>query len=887
MQHPTPISPETDPGGKARALMSLAETPERPAFPVPPFQVVAPQAFMEALSPSQRDALSQAATAEQAAEILRGLAPSPRWIAQELPRLRPMLGNPAAGLAVRSSAADEDGAGHSFAGQLDSFLHVSWDDVATRISDVWRSGYSPRIYAYRKQAGLDLPPPAPAVIIQAMIPAEAAGVAFSADPVSGSRSIAVVAAVRGTGEKLVSGEADGETYRVSQEGDILQGSDKAPASPSPPTLSGVHIKAVAALARRCAAHFGLPQDIEWALHDDKIWLLQSRPITSLAGRPDPDGAWQLWDNSNISESYNGVTTPLTFSFARQSYEAVYRQFVTILGVPQRRIDQGADVFPRMLGLIRGRVYYNMVNWYRVLAMLPGFAINRTFMEQMMGVKEPLPQEVMREFESAPAQIADYAELLSTIAGLIRSHWTLPKKVRAFYARLDAVLNAKSLPLSHMRLEQLASSFREIQSRLLTHWDAPLINDFFAMIYYGTLRKLCTSWCGDTDGTLQNNLVAASSEGAMISAEPARRIQEMARLAAAAEVESPGIVATLSGGNLAEIYWSLDHNIHSIMQLRHAFAQYLDKFGERCLEELKLESATLHDDPLMLYRAVGRLAGTAAMQRETQGPGPAALRTQAERRVEDALAHNPLRYRIFCYVLNQARARIRDRENLRFERTRVFGRARRIFVEIGKRLHAEGRLEAPRDIFYLTIEEIFSFIDGTAATTDLRGLIALRVKEFQQFRDSPPPADRFATRGAVYVGNAFDGPTATAAAPASTSANAASQRTGTGCCPGIVRAKVRVILSPRHAQIEVGEILVAPRTDPGWIMLFPSAAGLLVEHGSLLSHSAIVAREMGIPAIVSIPGLTSWLHTGDEVEFDGSTGRILLIRKTLHEAEAAT
>jgi pyruvate,water dikinase len=113
----------------------------------------------------------------------------------------------------------------------------------------------------------------------------------------------------------------------------------------------------------------------------------------------------------------------------------------------------------------------------------------------------------------------------------------------------------------------------------------------------------------------------------------------------------------------------------------------------------------------------------------------------------------------------------------------------------------------------------------------------------------------------------------------------AQRKGIGCCPGVVRGKVRVITDPRNARLEQGEILVAERTDPGWIMLFPAAKGVLVERGSLLSHSAIVAREMRIPAIVSVPGITSWLKNGDIVEFDGSTGVIRRISERTEETDA--
>ena len=143
-------------------------------------------------------------------------------------------------------------------------------------------------------------------------------------------------------------------------------------------------------------------------------------------------------------------------------------------------------------------------------------------------------------------------------------------------------------------------------------------------------------------------------------------------------------------------------------------------------------------------------------------------------------------------------------------------------------------------------------------------------------EKPAPADRFATRGAAHLGNNFRGPPGGAVPPAGDGLK------GTGCCPGVVRARARVIADPRSAVIEPGEILVAKRTDPGWIMLFPSAAGLLVEHGSLLSHSAIVAREMGIPAIVAISGVTDWVQSGEWLEMDGSTG---VVRKITVEAAA--
>jgi pyruvate,water dikinase len=228
------------------------------------------------------------------------------------------------------------------------------------------------------------------------------------------------------------------------------------------------------------------------------------------------------------------------------------------------------------------------------------------------------------------------------------------------------------------------------------------------------------------------------------------------------------------------------------------------------------------------------------------------------------------------VLREARARVRDRENLRFERTRLFGRVRRVFVELGRLYAAAGLLADPRDVFYLDLDEVLGAVDATVSCDDLAGLAAARRAAFARYAATPAPADRFLTHGLVLAGHDY-----TAAAPAAGAADAAASddvRRGIGCYPGEVTGRVRVVRDPRAAELVPGEILVAERTDPGWVMLFPAAAALLVERGSLLSHSAIVARELGLPAVVSVPGLTGWLATGDTVTLDGRTGVVTRVAR---------
>jgi pyruvate,water dikinase len=263
---------------------------------------------------------------------------------------------------------------------------------------------------------------------------------------------------------------------------------------------------------------------------------------------------------------------------------------------------------------------------------------------------------------------------------------------------------------------------------------------------------------------------------------------------------------------------------------------------------------------------------------SQPPDQAGRPQPAEWRLQEALAKHPLRHVIFTWVLWNARRLIRNRENLRFERTRLFGRARMIFVELGHRFYAHDRLDDPRDIFYLEVDETLSFVDGSSTTTDLKGLVKLRRTDFERYWATASPPSRFETHGIPYVdfGLAVAHSDLQTVSPNSNRDVTQSNRqtlTGLGCSPGRVRGQVRVVTDPKQVRLQPGEILVAKRTDPGWIMLFPAASGLLVEHGSLLSHSAIVSREMGLPAVVALEGVTRWLSDGDWVEFDGSTGEV--------------
>ncbi len=737
--------------------------------------------------------------------------------------------------AVRSSALVEDGANASYAGQFESRLFVPRDGVLEAIARVRASAGSDAARAYAGSSDIA----AMAVVVQRMVDGEAGGVAFGVDPVDGS-DVVVVTAAYGLTCGVVDGDLVVDTWRVERDGTIgtrtiaekdrmhvrAPGGTTAVAVDAPlrarPVLGDDAVIAIASLVRRIANAAGTPQDVEFTVRDGRLWALQARPVTAIAPARMPVA---IWDDSNIAESYGGVVGALTYSFARHAYAGAYRSFFRLVAVPRTTIDAHAETFEGLVGRIEGRMMYDLVHWYQMLALLPGYRLNRRLMEEMMGVREAMPVEVADAIarDCRRGRARDAAMLARTTFALTVAAARLPHEIARFHTHVAATL-AGAPELGRASLVELAREYRRLESALLDRWNVPIANDFFVMLSFGLLKRAAETWCGDA--SLAPALLTGS--GGMLSAEPARAVQLLAAL------ESDG----------DRLGFELE------------IGAYLARFGDRCESELKLESPTLHDDPRPLFEAIARLRGT-----NTATPEHVArdLRRDAERRAHDALRNHPLRALAFARLVAWARARIVARENLRFERTRVFGHVRRIVLAMGAVLVRRGALDDARDVFHLTVDELLGYVEGTTASRDLRGLAAVRRTESARYAAAPAPPNRFATR---------DLPVAP---PASVSpAGDDGARSGTPCCPGVVRGRARLVRDPRETLLS-GEILVAERTDPSWVVLFPAAAAILVERGSQLSHAAIVSREMGIPSVVAIRGLMSWLHDGDLVELDGATG----------------
>lgn len=782
-------------GGKGASLARLAEQ----GFNPPAFFVIPADAFT--------DGKPQRGLKTAVIKALKSIGPGP--------------------YAVRSSGHAEDGDEHSHAGQFDTFLNIKAADVVDAAAKVWSSGFGETVATYRAvKSGGDAA--APAIVVQQMIDARVSGVAFSADPVSGRRDCVVISAVEGLGEALVSGEVDGQSWIVAD----------TVTAPQDPVMSDAEVQSVANMARKAEAAFGSPQDIEWAIDADGLHILQARPITTaLRTLARPDTALTIFDNSNIVESYPGIVSPLTYSFAVHVYDRVYQSFVRLLGVKESTIADNTAVFGNMLGRVDGRVYYNLVNWYRALALLPGFSLNRAYMETMMGVDTPMPPEVTDNIGPPPAtgsaKVTEYGKLVGVAARLIFEALRLPRTRRSFYVRLNAALDS-DLDLKTANPTQLAAEYRGIESTLLDRWDAPLVNDFLCMIAFGASRNLLKKWLGD-DGLMLHNDVMIG-QGDIVSAEPAQRIAKMGRIAAEHSIPAD--------------------QIDTHPALKDELASYLAKFGDRCTEELKLESIPLTEDASQLLVAIAASAKR-----------PPATHAVASKPDWTAIFRGkPIKARVAKWIVTWAKARVRDRENLRFERTRLFGRARQVFLSMGREFAARDLIDHPRDVFHLTVAEILGAIEGFGLSPNLRGLIALRQTEDTASGTREDPPERIDVRGPAIL------PATTTHAKTEIT-QTGDTRTATGCSAGQVTAKARVIRDPQTESLTPGDILVARHTDPGWIAVFSNASAIVVERGSLLSHSAIVARELGIPCVVGLKGATQWVENGEVLHVNGATGLV--------------
>lgn len=790
--------------------------------------------------------------------------------------------------AVRSSMVGEDSAKHSFAGQLDSYLYQETaQDVLDGVLHCWGSAFGERALAYATRVGVTLTAISMGVVVQQMVDADVSGVAFTSNPLTGRRDQCLVTAAYGVGEGVVSGICDTDEYTWSRLGgeSFVQLAEKDKLVRRAANGSGTEegmvrqnlrgtralserqVDEICVMASRIAEVADMAMDVEWAYSAGHLYVLQARPITSMRAVPDPDGESLIFDNSNIQESYCGVTTPLTFSFASNAYERTFLQFIKALGASDRVLADFEPVARNLLSLIEGRVYYNLYSWYRMLQIFPGFKRKKEDTEKNWQVGKSA--EVQAESGSVRDRTRRRIEQTRIGIGLAWRYLRLKRDAQRFIAHFNHVYaRVNRDTLRNLSLARLVSLGEWLNKELLDHWEIPNINDFRVMMSSGRLRRILARYYGDEAEARLADLL--SGIDGIESIRPTQILMQIALTARA----DPQIAAALVDGNSATALTNLRSEFP---EFTTRIDQYIDRYGDRCIGELKLETTSTREDPsfvievLRRYLEMPMIAVDELVQREAERFDAAYRQLRSEL---GPIGRMTLRHRVAA-----ARNAVKTRETLRLLRTLAFGIARDIFRAMGHRLHEAGILDDPRDVLYLTVDELTAFEEGRAVSVSLTSIAAARKAEYARYEQDEPP-NRVETVGSPYLADDYHEPIESGAEDSTT-----DTLQGLGCCAGVVEADVALIFDLSAGLPVNGRILCTARTDPGWAPLFPVARGLIVERGSALSHSAVIARELGLPTVVGVKDVTRILVDGQLVRLDGKRGTVeRLARANTHASD---
>lgn len=863
-------------GGKAANLGELL----RAGLPVPPGFCVTTAAYREvARDPSVRAAIERLAAVDRgdAAGLAAGaLAVREALLVAPVPEaIRAACAGAYAGLggevvvAVRSSATAEDLPDASFAGQQDTLLGVRGEAaVIAAIRRCWASLFSERAVAYRAPRGIAPDAVELAVVVQALVPASIAGVLFTADPLSGRRTRAVIDASPGLGEAVVSGavnpdhfEVEGGKVVLRRIGDKRVRIDAEPgvsgtqtvevAASDEPCVNDAELHALVALGERIAAHFGAPQDIEWALDDRRRpAIVQSRPITTLYPLP-PDAP---------------VGPEL----------AVYLNFNVAQGVFQPLTPMGVQCWRLMTGALARKAGFDVSTYGGAPFVHEGghrllFDIT-TLLRHPLGRKAALAGFSRMEARSAAAirHIVDDPRLalrggswLSVLKIVLRAAWRTRVPLRVVSALRDparARARAWALADEALALGEVATDATAEQRLAAMH---RMLLTGFPAVFLATAPTMAAGMlCLQLARRLLGDLATAEEIEATLRGLPFNPTTEMdlelwagSRRIAADPESRAALLATPREGVVS------GHRAGTLPPVLQAVLDgFLTKFGARGVAEIDIGVARWGEDP---SHVIGALANYLAQDRPELAPD---LQFERARGVAEAMittlvararAKGRLRGKLVKFAFDRMRALAGMREAPKFFIVRMLARARALLLGIGATLQAAGRLARADDVFMLTMPELQAALQGV----DPRPLVLARRGSFERERER-----RHLPRVLL-----SDGTDAETLLPAPTGGGL----TGTPASAGRVTGLARVVIDPSGARIEPGEILVAPSTDPGWTPLFLTAGGLVMEMGGAMSHGSVVAREYGIPAVVGVAHATTRITTGQRITVDGGAGTVVV------------
>jgi rifampicin phosphotransferase len=815
-------------GGKGANLGEL----RRAHFPVPDGFVITTAAYALAA-----EAAGVTGETPATARVRLAASPVPVGIADAVREAYRALGAPA--VAVRSSATAEDLPDASFAGQQDTILGVSGEDaVLDAVRKCWASLWNERAVAYRQTHDVPARGLRLAVVVQRMVEAESAGVLFTADPITGRRRRAVIEAVRGLGEQLVSGAVNPDHFVVNvRSGEVLERRGD--------TLSDAQLRDVAAVGGRIEEYFGRPQDIEWAIdRAGKLWIVQSRDITTLYPIPPtaPDDEYDLrvYFSANVAQ---GVFDPFT-PIGLQTFRLLSSGFSAAIGKPVRDPAAGVSLYAES-GM---RVFIDLTP---VLRNPFGRELPGRVMSAMEFRSKAIFEKLLEDPRLRPRGSGSRSRF-RTLGAALRTG--APQNALRAMLRPDAtrkrVLAELDQAIGDVRIPETSRARLDAYEQLILTFPPKFFPRLVGIVVAGFLSYALANRVlgararpGEVQTVLRGLPHNPTTEMDLGLWEIARIARDDDASREALNVRSPAeLSAQYRAGALPP-------------PLQREMKKFLGRYGHRAIAEIDLGVKRWSEDPAHLLGAIANYLrlGDDATPPDVQfargaHEADAVIETLASR------LHGPRRA-VLRFLLGRVRLLGGLREQPKFQIMRVFALGHALIAPVGAELADRRLLDAADDVFFLTLPELRRAIAGE----DLRVTVTERREVYR----------REQRRRHIPRVLLSDGTDAETELPAATDGGIR----GTPASPGIARGIARVILSPVGARLEPGEVLVAPSTDPGWTPLFLTAGALVMEMGGMMSHGAVVAREYGIPAVVGVPDATGRIATGEHVTVDGSAGTV--------------
>ncbi|MGY6500981.1 MAG: phosphoenolpyruvate synthase [Acidimicrobiales bacterium] len=728
--------------------------------------------------------------------------------------------------AVRSSATAEDSATASFAGQHDTYLDiVGLDEILLNIRRCWGSLFTERAVTYRQRSGIDHRSAAMAVIVQRMVHPRAAGVLFTADPVTSNRRVSCVEAVRGLAEDLVSGAVTPDRYTVRDDRIV----SRETTSPDP-VLADSDVEILVGLGRRIEASVGSPQDIEWCIADDGAHIVQSRPITTLFPVPESeDGAPHLYVSVGHQQMMTDAMTPLGVSVWQRTamiamHEAGGRLFVDVAGALSSQETRGVilDALGASDPLI-GDALETVLERGDILPVLPEPTATEGPGPRPQGVAPPT-------IEADSALVADVIE-----------------RNQASVARLESSIRGMT---GTELIDVIAADIDDLRQTLLDPGSHAVI--MAAMEASEWLNDRLGEWLGEINPADTLSLSVPGN----VTAQMGLELLDLADIVR----RHPQVVEEI--GHLDD-EWFFDElgEMDGGTEVRQAIEDYLEAYGMRCVGEIDIGRPRWSERPstlvpLILSNVENFEPGAGSRLFDRGRHDAAAKQVDLVERLADLL-DGAAKAAETERMIDRLRTFTGYREYPKYGIVRRYAIYKQALLAEAERLRGAGVIDEADDIVYLRLDELREAVRTQRVDRDLLGR---RKEQFRSFQALNPPRV-MTSEGEVVTGSyrRDDLPSGALA--------------GLPVSVGTVVGRARVVHDVADAALAPGDILVTRYTDPSWTPAFVAIAGLVTEVGGQMTHGAVIAREYGLPAVVGVERATELIEDGQMIRVNGSAGYV--------------